>query len=160
MGPARAPARGSGALSVRIAPLGADDLADARGLAVLADVAAGTAASWERDLRSTSAVLLGAWADDRLVGVATGRIAVDDADVLLVVVAPGVRRRGLGRQLTEVLCATLAALGAHRVLLEVRAVNTAARALYAAVGFEEVARRRSYYHDGEDALVLARTVSP
>lgn len=101
-------------------------------------------------------VLLGAWAGDQLVGVATGRMAVDDADVLLVVVAPGARRRGLGRELTEVLCRTLAALGAERVLLEVRAANTAARALYAATGFEEVARRRSYYRDGEDALVLAR----
>ncbi len=159
MGPARAPARGSGDLNVRIAPLTAADLADARGLAVLAEVPAGTAASWERDLRATSAVLLGAWADQQLVGVATGRIAVDDADVLLVVVAPGERRRGLGRQLTEVLCATLEALGAQRVLLEVRAANTAARALYLSVGFEEVARRRSYYRDGEDALVLARDLA-
>lgn len=92
--------------------------------------------------------------------MATGRVAVDDADVLLVVVAPGARRRGLGRQLTEVLCTTLAALGAERVLLEVRASNTAARALYAASGFEEVARRRSYYRDGEDALVLARNDPP
>lgn len=158
MGAARPPAWGSGPLNVRIAPLTAADLADARGLALLAEVAAGTAASWERDLRATSMVMLGAWADEQLVGVATGRVAVDDADVLLVAVAPGMRRRGLGRQLTEVLCATLAALGAQRVLLEVRAANTAARALYGSVGFEEVARRRSYYRDGEDALVLARGV--
>ena len=41
-----------------------------------------------------------------------------------------------------------------RMLLEVRADNTAALAFYAAEGFVEIARRRRYYRDGTDAVVL------
>jgi ribosomal-protein-alanine N-acetyltransferase len=35
--------------------------------------------------------------------------------------------------------------------------NHAARALYAATGFVELARRRRYYRDGSDAVVLELT---
>lgn len=122
---------------------------------MLAEVEVGGPERWERDLRHTSTMLLGAWEAERLVGVATGVIAVDDADVHVVVVHPDHRRRGIGRALTIALCRAFVAVGAERVLLEVRAANTAAHELYAAIGFTEVARRGSYYGDGDDALVLA-----
>ncbi|RYJ01809.1 MAG: ribosomal-protein-alanine acetyltransferase, partial [Acetobacteraceae bacterium] len=38
--------------------------------------------------------------------------------------------------------------------------NAAALALYRAAGFEEVGRRRRYYADGDDALVMRRVLSP
>jgi ribosomal-protein-alanine N-acetyltransferase len=41
------------------------------------------------------------------------------------------------------------------MFLEVAAQNTAARALYAALGFTETGRRPAYYEDGGDALILA-----
>ena len=143
---------------LRLAPLAADDLPAARTLAVLADVPAGSADDWARDLRTPSRVLLGAWSGERLVGVATAAMAVDDGDLLLVVVEPNARRAGIGQALTVAVCRVLAALGAQRVLLEVRAANQPALALYARVGFEEVARRRSYYRDEQDAVVLALSV--
>ena len=48
--------------------------------------------------------------------------------------------------------------GADRVLLEVAASNVAARELYRAHGYVEISRRRAYYADGDDALVLARAL--
>ena len=43
--------------------------------------------------------------------------------------------------------------------LEVRESNQAARAVYAARGFEQVGRRKRYYRDPiEDALVLRATL--
>jgi ribosomal-protein-alanine N-acetyltransferase len=47
--------------------------------------------------------------------------------------------------------------GAARILLEVRPSNDAARSLYAAAGFAEIATRRAYYpadESREDAIVL------
>ena len=122
---------------------------------MLAEVGSGDAERWARDLARPAAVLLGAWDGERCIGIATGEVAVDDADVHLVVVAPDRRREGVGRALVLALCHTLAALGAARVLLEVRGGNHAARGLYVRLGFTEIARRRSYYRDGDDALVLA-----
>jgi ribosomal-protein-alanine N-acetyltransferase len=45
------------------------------------------------------------------------------------------------------------------MFLEVSERNAAARALYAAAGFAEVGRRRRYYADGADALVLRRDLT-
>jgi [ribosomal protein S18]-alanine N-acetyltransferase len=66
------------------------------------------------------------------------------------------RRRGLGALLMAGALAQAVAGGAAAMLLEVAADNDAARALYARLGFEEVGRRRRYYADGRDALVLKR----
>ena len=45
-----------------------------------------------------------------------------------------------------------------RILLEVSATNDAALAFYASAGFVEIDRRRRYYRDGTDALVLQAPV--
>ena len=43
--------------------------------------------------------------------------------------------------------------------LEVRAGNTAAIALYSACEFQEIDRRKNYYHDPEeDAVVMKKSV--
>ena len=40
------------------------------------------------------------------------------------------------------------------MLLEVREDNAAARGLYAAAGFSEIARRPNYYRDAATAIVM------
>ncbi len=83
--------------------------------------------------------------------VATGH----QADVQTLAVAEDRRGAGLGRLLLDDLLAEAARRGAAEVLLEVRAENVAAQALYARAGFERVGVRRGYYRPGgTDALVL------
>jgi ribosomal-protein-alanine N-acetyltransferase len=53
-----------------------------------------------------------------------------------------------------------AARGAQEIFLEVAESNAAARALYAKARAQEVGRRRRYYADGADALVLRLVVGP
>jgi len=48
--------------------------------------------------------------------------------------------------------------GARRLLLEVSAENEVALRFYATAGFAEIDRRRRYYRDGSDALVLGRSL--
>ena len=88
------------------------------------------------------------------------RIAADEAEILTLAVRPAQRRQGLARALLEEAACLCAAHGATTLFLEVATRNQAARALYAAQGFEEVGRRRGYYADGDDALTLRRTLSP
>ena len=45
-------------------------------------------------------------------------------------------------------------MGSAAITLEVRISNAAARQFYRSYGFAEAYRRRGYYQDGEDALVL------
>ncbi|MGC2854895.1 ribosomal protein S18-alanine N-acetyltransferase [Novispirillum sp. DQ9] len=79
-----------------------------------------------------------------------------EAEVLTIGVRPAWRRAGLGRRLLDWALAALAAEGVTRLFLEVEAGNAAARALYAAAGFTDVAVRRGYYEGGADAVVMAR----
>lgn len=89
-------------------------------------------------------------------GMALGRLAADEAEILALAVVPAQRRAGLGRMLLAAAESHVAAAGGRVVFLEVSLGNTAARALYAAAGYREIGRRSRYYPDGSDALVLAR----
>ncbi len=64
------------------------------------------------------------------------------------------RQQGYGRMLLEDALARARSMGSTAVTLEVRVSNAAARQFYKSYGFAEAYRRRGYYQDGEDALVL------
>ena len=92
-----------------------------------------------------------------LVAYCAFRIVLDEMHVMNLAVHPESRRRGLGRLLLGRALACAARSGATRALLEVRAGNSAARALYTESGFVPLAERKGYYSDPpEDALVLVR----
>lgn len=79
------------------------------------------------------------------------------ADLAQVVVAPGMRRRGVAKALLLHGLACMQGQGAGQVLLEVRAANTGAIALYKGLGFRVLARRPGMYaHPAEDGLLMGR----
>ena len=85
------------------------------------------------------------------------RLVLDEMHVMNVAVDPGFRRHGLARRLLAFAMARAARAGARRALLELRAGNREALALYESLGFERLGLRRGYYGEPtEDALVLAR----
>lgn len=86
-------------------------------------------------------------------------LAGDSADVMTVAVGPDRRGSGLGRLLLEHLLQRARQRGAARVMLEVRADNTAARSLYQRAGFTVLHTRRGYYRGGIDALVMRKEVT-
>ena len=103
--------------------------------------------------------LLLARLDDAAAGFALVRTVLDEAELLLLAVRPGQRRRGIARALLDAGLQAAAANGAAHLHLEVRDGNPA-RILYEARGLAEVGRRRAYYHgiDGSshDAITLSR----
>lgn len=88
-------------------------------------------------------------------GFVLARSAADEAEILMLAVLAKARRRGLGRQLLRSAAAEARRRGARRLFLEVAEANLPAVGLYRAEGFAEAGRRRRYYADGADALVLA-----
>jgi ribosomal-protein-alanine N-acetyltransferase len=95
--------------------------------------------------------------DGYVVGFAVAMIIAGEAELLTLVCAPGLRRRGIARALMGVLGQEASRRGAGCWFLEVATDNAAARALYEALGFAEVGRRPGYYPGAEgpvDALVM------
>ncbi|MGQ0529266.1 MAG: GNAT family N-acetyltransferase [Panacagrimonas sp.] len=78
------------------------------------------------------------------------------ARIYSVVVSPQARGLGIGNRLVEAAERATMREGRDRVSLEVRADNTAARALYAKRGYLEAQRLPAYYDDGTDGLRLLR----
>ena len=91
---------------------------------------------------------------DKRGGLLLLRVTVDEAEILTIGVLPVLRRRGIATGLLQTGILKAAALGATSLFLEVDTSNRAAQALYAAAGFREVGRRKRYYANGADALVL------
>ena len=88
-----------------------------------------------------------------LTGYVVASVAGDVADLRRIGVRPDHQRRGLAGIL---LAAAFDGCDADRMLLEVSERNDAAIALYHGHGFEVLDRRRRYYRDGSDALVMSR----
>lgn len=84
-------------------------------------------------------------------------IAAGEAHLLNLSVAEHGQRRGRGREMLQFLLNLARESGAHKIFLEVRPTNVAGLALYAAMGFSQIAIRRGYYparHGREDAVVM------
>lgn len=94
-------------------------------------------------------------------GFSLSRTVADEAELLLLAVAPDHRRRGIGGTLLRDFIDRARSLGLARVHLEVRDGNPAIE-MYRTAGFAPVGRRRNYYHarDGQqfDALTFALTL--
>lgn len=84
-------------------------------------------------------------------------LGVGEAHLLNLSVAADWQGQGLGRSLLHHFIALAQACEAHRMLLEVRPSNEAARWLYADTGFRELYVRRDYYPaqaGREDAILM------
>ena len=102
--------------------------------------------------------VLVAESDGAVIGYAAIAVAGDVADLTRIVVAESHRHTGVASALLAALHDAAAQAGVDRMLLEVAESNADARAFYAEQGYTEVSRRRGYYADGSDALVLGRAL--
>jgi ribosomal-protein-alanine N-acetyltransferase len=94
-----------------------------------------------------------------VAGFALARVIAGEAELLLLAVGRVAQRRGVGASLLNHFMSMAKHRGATRLHLEVRDGNPAL-SLYRSAGFQEVGRRRHYYHGAGgrlyDALTLAR----
>jgi ribosomal-protein-alanine acetyltransferase len=94
--------------------------------------------------------------DGRVVGFLVSRaVAAEEVEILNLAVASEYRRRGVARELLRALLEHVRG----DVFLEVREANQAARKFYQALGFQEVARRKSYYENPPDHGIVMKFYS-
>jgi len=93
--------------------------------------------------------------DRSVLGFFAGWIVEDELHINNIAARPDSRRVGVGRSLLENAIREGRDRGVAFVLLEVRASNATAQALYSKVGFHFIGRRRDYYRSPtEDALMM------
>ena len=99
--------------------------------------------------------------EGKLAGYLLSLTVLDEVQIMQIAVAEPYRRRGLASAMSFALIQANA--GASQILLEVRASNRAARALYASLGFIETGVRKNYYSPdasglSEDAVLMTKSV--
>lgn len=95
---------------------------------------------------------------DMLRALVLVQVATDQSEILTIVTAPSMRRKGLARALLVAAGKEAASRGAREMFLEVAEGNDAARGLYETLGFSLSGRRRGYYRERDghvaDALLF------
>jgi ribosomal-protein-alanine N-acetyltransferase len=97
----------------------------------------------------------------RLSGYIAARLNADEVHVNNLGVWPESRRRGVGGALLRAALEHAARCGAVEAVLEVRAGNLPAQAMYERFGFAVVGRRKNYYKEPvEDAKIMTSRLAP
>src|SRR6056297_409361 len=94
--------------------------------------------------------------DQQIVGYLCSWLICGELQIQNLATSPHYRRCGIGQTLLEYVIERSQQQGLLSAWLEVREDNQAAIKLYLASGFEVQGRRKKYYQDGEDALLLGR----
>lgn len=107
------------------------------------------------ELHSPHAFPLAAFdASGALLGYICPMQLLDEGHILDVAVDPDTRGAGVGRLLVQKVLDECLSAGASFVSLEVRESNLSAIGLYKKIGFIVVGRRKRYYANSEDALMM------
>ena len=85
-------------------------------------------------------------------------IIVDIAEITNIAVTPNAQRQGLGEKTLNILLDVCRERGLAAVNLEVRENNAAAVGLYEKLGFEAVGRRKKYYNNKYDAILMTKNL--
>ncbi len=95
--------------------------------------------------------------EGKVVGYIAFEAIADEGSIVELAVDSAHRRKGVGRKLAELMLTSCS--GVRTVCLEVRASNTAAKALYEALDFEAISVRKNYYDSPrEDAVIMIKKV--
>ncbi len=91
--------------------------------------------------------------ENKVIGYCGIWIVVDQAQITTIAIEPNYRGLGLGQLMLKYVM-NFASAVATLMSLEVRVENHTAQHVYEKLGFEYGGRRKNYYGDGEDALVM------
>ena len=93
-------------------------------------------------------------------GFAVGQVILDEAELFLIMIEPEHRKQGVGHRILALFEQQAFQNTVRRIILEVADTNAAARALYSANGYQQIAVRKNYYTfpngSHADAIVMEK----
>lgn len=92
--------------------------------------------------------------DGKRVGYIGSWLTEPNAEILNLLVVESYRGKGIGKSLIKAVIDVCKKENIRSLTLEVRESNKVAKQAYYSLGFKEVTKRKKYYSDGENALLL------
>ena len=110
---------------------------------------------WKEEIIQPAGFVWCAETDEgQVVAFCALRMAAGFGEVLNVAVAPSYCRKGIASTLLRKAMDDVRSQGAQQLTLEVNEHNQAAFALYAKLGFKKAGRRKQFYNNQDDALIM------
>jgi|YNPBryunderm2012_1023409.scaffolds.fasta_scaffold00341_3 ribosomal-protein-alanine N-acetyltransferase len=97
--------------------------------------------------------------EKKVIGYIGMWLVCEEAHITTFAIHPAYRGKGFGKRLFAYALQQARLRGCKEVLLEVRVSNVVAQNLYREFGFRPVGRRRGYYADGEDAILMKKDLA-
>lgn len=94
--------------------------------------------------------------DGKRAGYVGSWLTIPNAEILNLFVSEKYRGLGLGKELMAKVIEVCKEHNIEQLTLEVRQSNVYAKELYASLGFQDVAIRKKYYENGDDALLMSK----
>ena len=95
-------------------------------------------------------------ANGEVIAYIGSALVCGESEIYNVATHPDFRRQGAAKALLQFFLDAVSAEGAEAFSLDVRPRNAAAIGLYIQFGFKEEGRRKAYYSNGEDAIIMWR----
>lgn len=115
--------------------------------------------TFQRELENKIAVYFVAEEEGEVLGYAGLWNICGSADIMNVGVLGRCRRQGIADKLLDCLEKYCRENCVFEINLEVRVGNIPARNLYRKKGYEEIAVRKGYYEDNEDAVIMKKILT-
>jgi ribosomal-protein-alanine N-acetyltransferase len=114
---------------------------------------------WQNEINSSTSYYLAAKnGNGKMLGFCGMNCILDEGHIVALSIDNKFRRKKIGTLLTLDILNRARRLHLKRVLLEVAQKNLAAVDLYLKLGFEILNFRKNYYPNGENALVMEKTL--
>ena len=98
--------------------------------------------------------------EEDVIGYIGVSVVADSCFINNIAVYPACRRQGVGTALLKIAIMTADVNSTEFISLEVRESNAAAIALYEALGFEEMGRRKNFYRRPQEyALIMTKRLT-
>lgn len=91
-------------------------------------------------------------------GFIVWRTVLDESEIITVGVHPDARGTGIAIAMLGIMENEVKKIGAKKIFLEVSHTNTPAIGLYEKCGFTIIGKRKNYYHDGTDAILMQKEI--
>ena len=91
-------------------------------------------------------------------GFIVWRTVVDEAEIITVGVHPDTRGAGIAIAMLGIMENEVKKMGAKKIFLEVSHINIPAIKLYEKCGFVAIGKRKNYYSDGTDAILMQKEI--
>jgi ribosomal-protein-alanine N-acetyltransferase len=94
--------------------------------------------------------------DGKIIGYIGISYVIDSADIISIVVHKNYTKKGIATLLLQEIFAFAKENNIQKIMLEVRSSNLPAQKLYEKHGFKQIAIRKKYYDNTEDALIYEK----